>query len=77
MSIFEKVKEIICEVLGVDEEKVTEAALLKDDLGADSLDAVEIIMDIEDNFNVEIEDGSLQTIKTVGDIVKAIEALKN
>ena len=76
MSVFEKVKEIIVKELKVEAEKVTLDARLKDDLGADSLDAVEIIMDIEDEFNIQIDDSEAENIKTVGDIVKYIEALK-
>ena len=54
MAVFDKVKEIIVKELKVEPEKVVETASLKDDLGADSLDAVEIIMDIEDEFGVQI-----------------------
>lgn len=76
MSVFEQVKAIICKELKLDPSKVTEESNLKDDLGADSLDAVEIIMDIEDEFNIQIDDSEAENIKTVGDIVKYIEALK-
>lgn len=75
MNVFEKVKKIITNELHVDAEKVTLEASLKDDLGADSLDAVEIIMCIEDEFDIQIDDSSVSDIKTVGDIVKHIEAL--
>ena len=74
MSVFEQVKAIICKELI--SSKVLEDSNLKDDLGADSLDAVEIIMDIEDEFNIQIDDSEAENIKTVGDIVKYIEALK-
>ena len=76
MSVFEKVKGIICKELKLDPTKVTEESSLKDDLGADSLDAVEIIMDIEDEFDIQIDDTEAENIKTVGDIVKYIESLK-
>ncbi len=76
MSVFEQVKAIICKELKLDPSKVLEDSNLKDDLGADSLDAVEIIMDIEDEFNIQIDDSEAENIKTVGDIVKYIEALK-
>lgn len=76
MSVFEQVKAIICKELKLDPSKVLEDSNLKDDLGADSLDAVEIIMDIEDEFNIQIDDTEAENIKTVGDIVKYIEALK-
>ena len=77
MSVFDKVKEIIVKELKVDAEKVTEDARLKDDLGADSLDAVEIVMDIEDAFGIEIDDSEAENVATVGDLVKAIEQLQN
>lgn len=73
MSVFEKVKEIIVKELKVDAEKVTLEASLKDDLGADSLDAVEIIMDIEDEFNIEVEDTVAESVTTIGDLVQYIE----
>ena len=76
MSVFDQVKAIICKELKLDPSKVLEDSNLKDDLGADSLDAVEIIMDIEDEFNIQIDDSEAENIKTVGDIVKYIEALK-
>lgn len=76
MSIFEKIQEIIVKELKVDANKVTLDASLKDDLGADSLDAVEIVMDIEDEFGVEIDDTKAEAISTVGDLVSYIEELK-
>lgn len=75
MAIFDKVKEIIVKELKLAEDKVTLEASLKDDLGADSLDAVEIIMDIEDEFGVEIDDTKAEAIATVGDLVAYIEEL--
>lgn len=76
MAVFEKVQEIIVKELKVDPAKVTLEASLKDDLGADSLDAVEIVMDIEDEFGVEIDDTKAETISTVGDLVAYIEELQ-
>lgn len=76
MAIFDKVKEIIVKELKVAEDKVTLEASLKDDLGADSLDAVEIVMDIEDEFGVEIDDTKAEAISTVGDLVAYIEELQ-
>ena len=75
MAIFDKVQEIIVKELKVDAAKVTLEASLKDDLGADSLDAVEIVMDIEDEFGVEIDDTKAEAISTVGDLVTYIEEL--
>lgn len=75
MSVFDKVKEIIVKELKVEADKVTLDAKLKEDLGADSLDAVEIVMDIEDEFEVEIDDSEAENVNTVGDLVKAIEQL--
>ncbi len=73
MSVFEKVKEMITKTLNVDAEKITMEAVLADDLGADSLDAVELIMDLEDEFGVSFDDDSMQSIKTVADLVNYIE----
>jgi len=69
MSVFEEVKAIIAEVLGVDPEKVTLEASFRDDLEADSLDLVELIMAFEDKFGVEIPDEDAQQITTVGEAV--------
>jgi acyl carrier protein len=74
--IFERVKEMIKEELNVPVEKITLQARLAEDLGADSIDAVELIMNVEDEFNIQVSDEQAQSIKTVGDLVKYIEALK-
>lgn len=74
--MFEKLRDLIVENLGVSEEEVTKDANLIDDLGADSLDAVELSMAIEDEFGVAIEDEEFQKLATVGDILKAIEENK-
>lgn len=71
--IFEKVKQIIAEELGVELDDITMDTHLTDDLGADSLDAVELIMSIEDEFEVEIPDEDLQKVQTVADIVEFLE----
>ena len=71
--IFEKVKSIIVDQLDVDEDKVTMNANIQDDLGADSLDIVDHVMSFEDEFDLEIPDDQVETIKTVGDVVKFIE----
>ena len=65
---------IIAEELGVEKDEVTEDAHLQDDLGADSLDAVELIMAIEEEFDVEIDDTEATNIKTVQDIIDYLEA---
>lgn len=71
--VFDKVKEIIMDQLDVEEDKVTSGANIQDDLGADSLDVVDLIMSLEEEFDVEIPDEAVEGIKTVGDIVKYIE----
>ena len=71
--IFDKVKSIIVDQLDVDEDKVTLNANIQDDLGADSLDIVDLVMSFEDEFDLEIPDDQVENIKTVGDVVKYIE----
>lgn len=71
-DIAARVKKIVIEHLGVDEEKVTESASFIDDLGADSLDTVELVMAFEEEFGVEIPDDAADTILTVGDAIKFI-----
>ena len=71
--VFDKIKAILVDQLDVDENKVTMEASITDDLGADSLDIADIVMSIEEEFNVEVPDDQLQNIKVVGDIVKYIE----
>lgn len=70
--VFDKVKKIIVDQLDVEEDKVTEAASITDDLGADSLDVVDLVMSFEEEFDIEIPDDQVEKIKTVGDIVKFI-----
>ena len=70
---FEKVKKIIVDQLDVDEEKVTLEASIQDDLGADSLDVVDLVMEFEDEFDIKIPDDQVENIKLVGDVVKFIE----
>lgn len=74
--MFEKVVEIIREQLSVEDKKITMETSLMKDLEADSLDAVEIIMALEDEFGVEIPDTEAENFKSIGDIVKFIEANK-
>ncbi|MBE6838482.1 MAG: acyl carrier protein [Ruminococcus sp.] len=71
--VFDKVKSIIIEQLDVDDDKVTAAASIQEDLGADSLDLVDLVMSFEEEFDMEIPDEAVENIKTVGDIVKYIE----
>jgi acyl carrier protein len=72
-DIGERVKKIVVEHLGVEPEKVTEQASFIDDLGADSLDTVELVMAFEEEFGCEIPDDAAETILTVGDAVKFLE----
>jgi acyl carrier protein len=72
-DIAERVKKIVVEHLSVDEAKVTESASFIDDLGADSLDTVELVMAFEEEFGCEIPDDAAETILTVGDAVKFLE----
>jgi acyl carrier protein len=72
-DIGERVKKIVVEHLGVEPDKVTDAASFIDDLGADSLDTVELVMAFEEEFGCEIPDDAAETILTVGDAVKFLE----
>jgi len=72
-SIEDKVKDIIVEQLGVNPEQVTAQAKFIEDLGADSLDTVELVMAFEEEFNVEVPDEEAEKLQTVGDVVKYIE----
>jgi len=72
MSFEQKVKEIIVEQLGVEESQVTENAKFVEDLGADSLDTVELVMALEEEFNLEIPDEDAENITSVGDAVTYI-----
>ena len=71
--VFEKVKAIVANQLNVEAEKITLETHLIEDLGADSLDAVDLIMTLEDEFGLEIDDESAQQAKTIGGLVKYIE----
>jgi len=73
-DVFERVKRIIVERLGVEESEVTPEASFKDDLGADSLDVVELVMELEDEFDMEISDADAEKITTVGEVVQYIES---
>lgn len=71
--IFDKVKEIIAEELGIEEEEIKLDSDLSEDLGADSLDAIELIMAVEEAFDIEIADSEATKIKKVSDIVSYLE----
>ena len=73
-EINSKVKKIVADHLGVEEDKVTEEASFIDDLGADSLDTVELVMAFEEAFDVEIPDEKAETILTVGDAISHLES---
>ena len=76
-DVSSKVKKMVVDHLGVDEVKVTEEANFIDDLGADSLDTVELVMAFEEEFGTEISDSEAEKILTVGDAVKFIESKSN
>ena len=71
--VLDKIKEILAEQLSVDPDKITMNSLLEEDLAADSLDAIDIVMSIEDEFQVEVPDEVIADMKSVGDIVNFIE----
>lgn len=73
---FEEVKEIMVDTLGCDETKISMEAVLADDLKIDSLDAVELVMVIEEKYGIKIPDEELSNMKTVADVVSAIEKYK-
>lgn len=73
MEIFEKLQAIIADQLELDEDTITYDSHILDDLGTDSLDVVDLIMSVEDEFGVEVPDEALENIRTVEDMVKYIE----
>ena len=74
MALFEQVKEVIVRELSVPESKVTEGATFDGDLSADSLDVVELVMALEDEFDIEIPEEDAEKIRTVGDAVRYLES---
>jgi acyl carrier protein len=72
-NIREKVLDIVCEQMGASREKITDATSFINDLGADSLDTVELVMEFEDEFDLNIPDEDAEKIQTVGDAIKYIE----
>ena len=76
-STFEVVCRVLVDGLSVDESAITLEASLADDLGADSLDAVELIMSLEEEFDIEVEPAQAEGLATVGDLVKLIDSIKS
>lgn len=74
--VFEKIKDILVDQLDVNEDSITLESVITDDLGADSLDVVDLVMSLEEEFDVEIPDEEIESIKTVEDIVRFIESNK-
>ena len=72
--VFEKVRSILAELLSIDEETITMDSLIIDNLGADSLDLVDAVVTMNDEFGVEIPDDEVENLRTVGDVVRYIEA---
>ncbi len=71
--VFDKIKKILAEQLDADEESMTAETRIGEDLGADSLDVVELLMSIEDEFEVEIPDEEIENLKTIGDVAEYIQ----
>ena len=71
--VFEEVKAILSEQFDVEEDTITNDTTITEDLGADSLDVVDLLMSIEDEFEIEVPDTEIENIKTVGELVKYIE----
>lgn len=74
MAVFERVRDVIAKELGKSEDQITPDATFADDLGADSLDVVELVMSLEDEFRISIPDEDAEKIRSVGDAVEYIEA---
>lgn len=71
--VFEKIRKILCEQFELEEDRITMDSNLIGDLGADSLDVIDLAMSIEDEFDIEVPDDEIEKIKTVGDIVRFVE----
>jgi len=72
--VFEKIKKIVADQLGADADEITMESTFIEDLGADSLDVVELVMALEDEFDMEIDEDEAENIATVGDVVEYIKA---
>ena len=73
MMVFERIREIICDQLDLEEDKVTMDSDIMEDFEADSLDVVDLVMSIEDEFGLEVPDDQIENFRTVGDVVRYIE----
>lgn len=73
VMVFEKIRKILSEQLDIEEDKITLSSNIVEDLGADSLDIVDLLMSLEDEFDVEVPDEEIENIKTIGDMVNYIE----
>jgi len=76
MAVIDELKELVAKKLSVDITQVTPSARFQDDLGADSLDLVELVMELEEHFNIEISDEESQNFKTVADVAAYIDSKK-
>jgi acyl carrier protein len=75
VSTEDRIKKLITNRLGIEEEQIARDKLLTDDLGADSLDIVELVMGVEEEFGIEIPDSEMEKVKTVGDVIEAVERI--
>ena len=71
--VFERIREIICEQLDLEEDSITMDSNIMEDFEADSLDLVDLVMSLEDEFNMEVPDDQIENFRTVGDVVRYIE----
>ncbi|MGN1122958.1 MAG: acyl carrier protein [Eubacterium sp.] len=71
--VFEKIRQLLSEQLDIDENEITPDSLIVDDLGADSLDAIDIVMSVEDEYKIEVPDEIIEKIESVSDIVNFVE----
>lgn len=76
-EVLDKVRDIILDVIEIEREKITPEASLRDDLHADSLASVEIVMALEDEFSIEIDEQLARSLATVGELIAAIETMRN